>query len=900
MLRMVWHELRRRLGRTLAMGFAVLVAAAGFTVLTSSSDASKLATIGTVKNAGSGVKYDVLVRPKGARTPQETSDRLIQPGFLSSLYGGITTVQWQQILHLSGVSVAAPMTVVGSVVTNAYPDIPVRRFLSPSTPTTFRVDGTWKLPDGTVQPQKAQYFYFAPTTTRNQSATPPAMCTFPPASQQLNQPSGLIVTQAPSGMTCNLSPAAPKFNGFSSNLTRAVNVSYPLPQVLVAVDPAQETKLLGLQDASPAGSLQRLSTLTTGSNGSAVVPVLYSNQPGAQTQLKVSITRLPTAAAAHLVATRGNALQPGALGTLRAPVVASKTLTAGDVVHSVQTKTRDSSYESSMAGRLGQYFTVSSPHLTGQGQDYTAVAVRNVLSQLWTLDGDAGIAPAGSGGVGFRRLTARANPQATPGPVLRNIGSFDPSKLAGMNKLAGQVLDGYAIAPTTPGDDTTRKQIGNGPVPASLNIASLVQPAPTVLTSLAALPALMNNTTTPGLDQRGPSGEGDISAIRVKVAGVTGVDAVSKERVRLVAQRIAAMGLNVDITVGSSPSQVTIHQPNTVPGKPDLVLHQWWAKLGVATTILKALDAKSLGLFILVLLVAGLCVANSAIASVRSRRTDLGVLACVGWTRAALFRLVVTELGAIALVAGVIAAGISLLLGAAFGTPVSPSRALLAIPASLVVTLVAGFVPAYLAARSDPMDAVRPAVTTPRTPRATRTLLGLGRGNLARSRTRTVLAVLGLVVATAAFTLLLAISVGFQGAVVGSVLGDAVAIQTRTSDYAAALATFALAGIGVGNLMYLNIRDRGPELATLRATGWTEHHLRQLLLTEGALIGAIGGITGATLGLAAALALIGSLPILVLVAAAATAIAAVAISLAATLLASTLLLRLPTALLLTE
>jgi len=146
------------------------------------------------------------------------------------------------------------------------------------------------------------------------------------------------------------------------------------------------------------------------------------------------------------------------------------------------------------------------------------------------------------------------------------------------------------------------------------------------------------------------------------------------------------------------------------------VLHQWWVKLGVATTILKAVDAKSLALFVLVLLVAGLCVANSAIASVRSRRTDLGVLAYVGWTRAALFRLVVTELGVIALVAGVIAAGLSLLLGAAFGTPVSPSRALLAIPASLIVTLVAGFVPAYLAARSDPMDAVRPAVTAARTP----------------------------------------------------------------------------------------------------------------------------------------------------------------------------------------
>ena len=905
MIAMVWHELRRRLGRSLAMGFAVLVAAAGFTVLTSSSNASKLATTGQVQGK-SLTSYDVLVRPKGARTPQETSGRLVQPGFLSGIFGGITTTQWQQILHMSGVSVAAPITVMTTIM-HANVQVDVTKLISRTAPTTLRIDGTWHLPDARVAQQQPQFLY----TTPNQVGAPwsgsknPKLCQLPPILP--NTPPGQVITKAPGVVLCQtVGPQTPAqalpWHWVPADHASA-EIVVPLPQVLVAVDPVQESKLLGLASASSTGAVAKLARVTKASDGTAVAPVLFSARASGDTSLQVTSSVLGTAGNTLVASSSGGFTNVTGLSKLPTGKAQRNTITSTEALKVTQRLTSSYFPNVGYPGAVWQYWTASAPRLSGSGQDFTAGPVNNDLSTLWTDAPYSSQAPAGTDERGYRVLTLHQTAVPTEGanPVsVVAAGSFDPSKLAGLDQIAGQVLTGYATAPTTGADAASKAALGNKAVQASPNIAALVQPAPTMLTSLAQLPALMNNAASSGSQLVGPTGGGVISAIRVKVTGVHGVDAASRERVRLVAQRISAMGLDVDITVGSSPTQITLHQPAGTHGQPALVLHQYWVKLGVATTILKALDAKSLALFVLVLIVAGLCVANSAIASVRSRRTDLGVLACVGWTRAALFRLVVTELGVIALVAGVIAAGLSLALGAAFGTPVSPSRALLAVPASLVVTLVAGFVPAYLAASSDPMDAVRPAVTTSHRPRVTRTVLGLGRGNLARSRTRTVLAVLGLVVATAAFTLLLAISVGFQGAVVGSVLGDAVAIQTRTSDYAAAAATFALAGIGVGNLMYLNIRDRGPELATLRATGWTEHHLRRLLFTEGALIGAIGGVSGALLGLVAASALIGSLPLLVLLAALGTAVAAVLISLAATLLASTLLLRLPTTMLLTE
>lgn len=911
MIAMVWHELRRRLGRSLAMGFAVLVAAAGFTVLTSSSDASKVQTVGNVQR-NSLTAYDVLVRPTRSKTAQETSGQLIQPGFLSGIHGGISMAQWQQILHMSGVSVAAPMTVVGSTVLATPVQVDVTREISRTQPTTLRIDGTWRLPDGREQAQQPNFAYRTPrsiTAPLTLPRTVPTLCRIPltDIQQSIHQ----LISKMPGYLDCDYdefrgqisstyTPSAPKGH-------TVIELTFVLPEVLVAIDPVQESKLVG-QRTSPTGSAMTglARAAYTAWDGSPVAPALFAAQPARDTALNVTVGAMGAAGDRAMSRGPGNGLQPTALLRLPASPVAHDTITSAraqaalrHALRAYPANTPDSGGTAyGYRGSVWKYWTMAPPRWTGSGRDLTAEPVVNPLQSVWVDGPYSGEVPVGMDDRNYRTMTTyQPENERNSNPLsLVDAGSFDPAAFPGLRQLTAQLLSGWVVPPATGADAASRVALGNKPVQPSGNLAAMIPTAPTVMTSLAALPGLMNAT---GGDDSSPAGT-PISAVRVKVAGVHGVDPTSRERVRLVAQRIAAMGLDATVVVGSSPTRMTLHQPAGNHGQHALVLHQWWVKLGVATTILKALDTKSLALFVLVLLVAGLCVANSAIASVRSRRTDLGVLACVGWTRAALFRLVVTELTAIALVAGAVASGLSLVLGAAFGTPVNLSRALLAVPASLLVTLVAGFVPAYLAARSDPMDAVRPAVTAPRTARTARSVTGLGWGNLGRSRTRTLLAVLGLVVATAAFTMLLAVAVGFQGAVVGTVLGDAVALQTRASDYAAAGATFALAGIGVGNLMYLNIRDRGAELATLRAVGWTEAALRRLLLTEGALIGALGGVIGAVLGLAAAVAFLGSMPFLVLAAAVATALAAVLISMIATVLASTLLLRLPTATLLTE
>ena len=67
MARLIVAQLHRRVGRATALLLGVLLATTGFAVLTGSTATSQLTVAGTVNEHSRGA-YDILVRPKGART----------------------------------------------------------------------------------------------------------------------------------------------------------------------------------------------------------------------------------------------------------------------------------------------------------------------------------------------------------------------------------------------------------------------------------------------------------------------------------------------------------------------------------------------------------------------------------------------------------------------------------------------------------------------------------------------------------------------------------------------------------------------------------------------------------------------------------------------------------------
>jgi ABC-type antimicrobial peptide transport system permease subunit len=392
-----------------------------------------------------------------------------------------------------------------------------------------------------------------------------------------------------------------------------------------------------------------------------------------------------------------------------------------------------------------------------------------------------------------------------------------------------------------------------------------------------------------------------ISVIRVRVAGVTGPNPVSLERIREVAQQIAVgTGLDVDIVAGSSPEPITIGLPAGSAGQPNLDLTEGWVKKGIAVSILNAVDKKSVVLFTLILVVCVLFVANSATAAVRGRRRELGVLACVGWTRPRLFAAVLGELAAIGLAAGILGAAAALPLSASFGLHASLGRAALAIPVAVAVAVASGAVPAWLAARAEPVASVRPPVLAVRRGYQPGGITALALVNTTRAPGRTLVGVFSLAVGVAGLTLLTAATVAFRGVMVGSLLGDAVAVQVRGVDYVAVAATVALGVLAVADVVFLNIRERAGELATIRSFGWRESSLVRLVVTEGAVIGVAGSLAGAAIGLAGAAEFAGQLPPGLLGAAAAAAGVGVLVTAGAALLPAQLLRRLPAAHLLAE
>jgi hypothetical protein len=213
---------------------------------------------------------------------------------------------------------------------------------------------------------------------------------------------------------------------------------------------------------------------------------------------------------------------------------------------------------------------------------------------------------------------------------------------------------------------------------------------------------------------------------------------------------------------------------------------------------------------------------------------------------------------------------------------------------------VAGLVPAWLAARADPVTSVRPPVLPVRRAHQPRGITSLAALNVARTPGRTLIGVVSLATGIAALTLLTAFTFAFRGQIVGSLLGDAVAVQVRSVDYVAAGATVALGVLAVADVVFLNIAERAAELATIRSFGWREAALARLVITEGAIIGITGSLAGAGLGLGAAAWFAGQLPARLLAIAAAAVAAGIIITAAATLLPAALLRRLPLTHLLAE
>ncbi|MEU1199747.1 FtsX-like permease family protein [Streptomyces sp. NPDC005813] len=888
---MIIGQLRRRRGRALALAAGILVAATSFTLLTSTVHTSQASTVGTVrKNARSA--YDVLVRPPNAQTDVERRSGLVAPNFLSGTFGGITMEQYRRIQRMSGVDVAAPVANIGYLMVHNTVSVDVSRFLdgkasrqilriaptltaglstyraadqyvyltrSPLTSGKHDVFESDTLEKGAIDKSTRQYvmngkynvcFYFNGDKTEK-------------TRWNLELPMmESIIAEDLSDRSAFDPDLHSRMNCQSGQGKATIDIPVAYPVLLSAVDPRAEDRLVGLRRTVTSGRMlteqdkPQVVPPSKNPNGQreTFVPVVLSSRPLTAGKITATVEQLDTGDPAELPSRLGNPTAAGFVKNLRGTPVGR---VAVDLSRGYEKAVPTYGVDAT------NYWTVGP--VTYRRTSGGALAVQPQPPQkpgLWVTNLNqqpVADVPEENTGPQYRKVTSHPSTFCNglgvcekldygrlPNPLFHVVGRFDTGKLPGFSPLTEAPLETYQSPQVTGADKATRTTLNDTSLRPDRNLGGYLTPPPTMLTTMDSITALTKSRRTPNLQDTAP-----VSAIRLRVAGVTGVDAASRARVNAVAGKIrtAYPELQVDVTVGSSPTPQTIALSTTAH-----VTERWVSK-GVALRILKAVDTKSAILFTLVLVVCALFLGQAALASVRSRRTEIGTLRCVGWSGAEVLRLVLGELAAIGLAAGAMGALLAYVLGRLLGQPDAGARSLLVLPVALLLATAAGLIPAWLATRLGPMQAVRPPVTAVRRARPVHSVAGLALLNLLRMRGRTLLGAAGLALGVAAFTVLLALTLAFQGEVAGSLLGNAVVAQARTADYLSVALSLVLGSAGAVDVLVLSQRERAADLAVLRATGWTNRELTLLTLYEGIGLALLGGLSGAALGLAAVVVL---------------------------------------------
>lgn len=950
MLAAVAAQLRRQPARALTMLLGVLVATSGFTLLTGAVQTSRLQVTGTVDEHFRAA-YDILVRPAGSRGVLEQDEGLVRPNFLSGRFGGVTFQEYERVAAMPGVEVAAPVAMVGYTQIQGSVELDITEHVDRSANRQLlRLRHTWSSDRGLsrIDDPGFHYVYLTrnevlwPAYERTDEGTfrfagyrrgdePVEVDTAPCEGQRPPVevwPDGRVeaICNVPAERFGQVELTAGErtrlevwhvrqdgsVEGFEDHLSRLpsedpvvrerlrASVRWPIMLLVAAIDPAQEAELVGLDQAMvwgrhlraddepvPRGS-QDVQDPDGDFDPRADVPMLVSDTVQVDEQL--------TSIVEQMYAPQALTQQPfGALVDELAELPGTRVASHGHDAEEAYRPVAADARDGSVGLNFNRVLRSGQPTYRDRGDAVLQPAPLQVdPERAWSQEqlGAGSGAPIFATDTAFRPLERM--PEIGLSPVPDIVGVFDPAALVEFSPLSQVPLETYQPAQAQGADDATIALLGGEPLAPNSNPGGYLATPPQLLTTFASLDEILG----PGA----PNRQAPISAIRIRVADqMAGVDPQSQDQLHQVATRIAEdTGLEVDVTIGSSPGPQTVRLPAGSHGRPALQLHEDWSNKGLAVRLVQEVDRKSLLLFGLILLACALFLGNAVSASVRLRRRELAVLSCLGWPRHRVTALVLAEVATVGLGAGTIAVGLAWPLAAISGITLTPLHALAALPVAVGLALTAGLLPAVRATLGYPAAALHLPVLGRGGARRLRGMPGLAWANVARVPARSLVGVAALTVGTAAVTALTLITWHFHDDAQGTLLGDAITLQVRAVDLAAAATTVALGVLAITDALYLNVRERSSELAALRACGWSDGELGRMVVYEGAFLGALGATLGAGLGLAAMTWFIGPPGVTALATAAGVAVAGMLVTILAAAAPAQLLRGLPLAAVLAE
>jgi putative ABC transport system permease protein len=184
--------------------------------------------------------------------------------------------------------------------------------------------------------------------------------------------------------------------------------------------------------------------------------------------------------------------------------------------------------------------------------------------------------------------------------------------------------------------------------------------------------------------------------------------AESLNAAEIVNQVIAYPAAGADIAAVASAIEATVENSATMTGA------EFEKTVGATTMIFNAII---IGVAAISLIVGGLSVINTMAMSVAERTREIGIKRAIGGSRSRIVRELVAEAGVIGLLGGLIGLGLGGLivvpvneLMRAGGTvlfDLTPATAAFAVGFSTILGMLAGIIPAWSAARLDPVAALR-------------------------------------------------------------------------------------------------------------------------------------------------------------------------------------------------
>ncbi|HEX6482707.1 MAG TPA: ABC transporter permease [Ktedonobacteraceae bacterium] len=807
MLRFALWSLRSRWTRIVTLCLGLISISICTTLLAGLAQLSTLSADEQLSRTWQSAPYDLLVRSPDALSPVERQLQMIDPSGPEQTYGGISLQQVSTISRIPHVAVAAPEAVIGWVMLRPYILITFHK------PGLYRVTTELGV-NGTEYTQLQNLYETLPLSAYREAAG--------------LQERGKIT-----------------FIPLDASGTAAIAAFWPLPTLLVGIDPGAEARLAGL----------RWQPAAMKSNGTVGLPLLMDTHPWAALTASITAEYSPLPDPFTQSKNGGDNLAAGNLDTyINIPSPSWTTF----VEHQFDGKSLLNVLAQELSGK--QQIPCAG---SCEGRNVVAPVAETLSRVQVSRPGISPVVPLQGGGVtryehlGYTLMTSPVNANNAP-PVLRVLS---------MGADAGGLLTRLPLLPetTTPwitfdgsGGSFTTFDSKSLPVLRN-NISSwvasgLYEPevgtAPVSLSpqhSIISLPPLLFTTVSAACELTGAE---CISAVRVRVAGVDSFSQHSEAFLQQVAADIQRRtGLHVDVLRGASGRQVEIQID--INGKSPGIFFEVWIQPHAAIAIANGVSGANVLLLLSEVSVAALALLAAALLAASSRKSELAILLRIGWSDGRILIESIIEAASIALVAGIPAWGLVTLLKQMGIPAIDPVTILYVLGAAVLLYImictlaVRGMLAKFVTRRGGGGEDEGLGTTglAPTGSNAPWWLLMFYR-QVSSSMGGIVLVVLAIMGASGLVSLMLLVYRGLDGLLYTTLLGEQVQITLSGIHLVTGALTCVSAALTAGLIILMMVRERKREFAMLLAIGWRGRTVAREVVYEGMMLGFLGGLLG--------------------------------------------------------